>query len=322
MQSKTKVHIAIVVVIALIVLWCIPATIDAPAKSLNQENDRGSEIKPIRLVNHQDENGLFYVLNDKGNIENIIDVDIKLDNNIKKTAAGYICASKNKLVLDGSYEYSYDFYLQREGNMLQLLLTKFGIINFNYPASGHVEGDNGYQYTDEERGFTAAFPNYPENLGEDVLQSNEQLQQYVNNPVILYGSASWNNPELVQFTSVEYGESTELSSMIDEISEQAGDDYIEYIYSETIRQSLLRYVDGKTAQTATKSFSYTMGDIGGFRSCSATAPILMYDDNGKELGTSYFYAAMVIANDHCYSLTGARNSKADAQRALDSFQLI
>lgn len=83
MQSRTEINIAIIAIIALVILWMIPATIDVPAKSLNQEDDRGSEIKPIRLVNHQDEDGIFYVLNDKGNIESIIDVDIKLDDNIK-----------------------------------------------------------------------------------------------------------------------------------------------------------------------------------------------------------------------------------------------
>lgn len=50
MQSRTKINIAIIAIIALVILWMIPATIDVPAKSLNQEDDRGSEIKPIRLV--------------------------------------------------------------------------------------------------------------------------------------------------------------------------------------------------------------------------------------------------------------------------------
>lgn len=321
MQSRTKINIAIIAIIALVILWMIPATIEVPAKSLNQEDDRGSEIKPIRLVNHQDEDGIFYVLNDKGNIESIIDVDIRLDDNIKEFGAGYICASRDKLALDGSYEYSYDFFLQREGNMLQSLLTKFGIINFNYSTSGHVNGDNGYQYTDEARGFTAAFPNYPENLDNDASRKTE-FEGIVDDFTLLYGSASWNNPESTQFTSIEYGESAELGSMMGEIAEQAGDDYIEYVYSELVKQSLLRYVDGKSAQTATASYSYAMGEIGGFRSCSAIAPFLVFDENGKETGTSYFYAVIVITDDCYYSLTGARNSNADAQRAVDSFQLI
>ena len=47
MQSRTKINIAIIAIIALVILWMIPATIDVPAKSLNQEDDRGSEIKPL-----------------------------------------------------------------------------------------------------------------------------------------------------------------------------------------------------------------------------------------------------------------------------------
>lgn len=144
--SKYKGYIIGAVIIALVVTILVPAEISVSSRSMDEYDENKGQIANIKLVDKTDGYALFEVLgytevNGAMQPSNFyIAVSISLNNIAIGTKGCLGTTSPKGLSFDGSYQYKYDFLFPREGNLLQSLLTRFGIVNFNLPYQGHIEG--------------------------------------------------------------------------------------------------------------------------------------------------------------------------------------
>jgi hypothetical protein len=136
--EKHKGHaIGLVVALLFVASFLIPFRINIPNRSIDEGERNGYEFASITLTERNDDESVFSVHAVPCNFEVVAttnfndDIDIGSDGLV----AGY-----KELAFDGSYQYSYDFYFPKNGNLFQALCTLFGLINFNPPYRGHVEG--------------------------------------------------------------------------------------------------------------------------------------------------------------------------------------
>lgn len=205
------------------------------------------------------------------------------------------------LALDGSYDHQYDFLFPRDGNLLQKVLTSFGIWNFNPSFEGHITGRIDYAYTNDELGFSADFPTTPKaesfSIGNDVSTTSFKGVKSTGFTYVEYqdfSSVSQNGISATDFFAIEQEKKNEiLASMVEMYLEQySGQDGIELDFDYSERQ--------------------------GYPSVKTFVPVT--DRNYNR--TDWYYGTSIIKDNELYVIVGARGTEEQARQAEASFVLL
>lgn len=297
--------LGVAILIALVVMWMIPAEIPVPARTLSDLRDGG---QVVRITYLDGEKGVcvFRVSADPEDFTVIASVELPED--LKPGTKGYLGTRHGNLKLDGSYQYRYDFMFPREGNLLQSLLTRFGIWNFNYPCEGHIDSSEIAEesvYRNEEEGFSALFPGYP-----TKEEYNETIDGVATTALSFDGSRG------SEFTVVDV---IKLGALMETI--QSGTfEQKQAFAANSLGSSLMRYEN--LLKPTSSEYEPTYSEINGYPCATTIVPFVYQAEDGTEGSSVYCYALCLITDTKVYSLLGARYTLDDAQEALASFALI
>lgn len=295
--------IAAIVVVLAIAAWMIPAEIPVPGKYLNDIDEHGESAAVTYLGGTNGMAGFRiksdpkdFNINVKASIPEYVDVD----------STGYIATSRGSLDLSGQHQYDYDFVFPKEGNLLQSLLTRFGIWNFNIPFKGHVEGIGEILYTSQEEGFSVSFPDYPE--------KSTQSESFPGLGVMSIDS----------FFSFVEGEFTDVDVMdigkFEPMFQSASYDQILELLLNCLNLSLTQFDD--LLIPTTSGYEPYYPDFGSQPCVATIAPFVYRNEDGSEGANVYCYSMCLLANNRIYLIMGVRYTHESAQAALDSFDLV
>ncbi|MEG0504172.1 MAG: hypothetical protein RR547_05965 [Raoultibacter sp.] len=286
-------------IVALVASCFIPATIGIPNRFLDRYEQKNGQIVNITLVEKPDENTAIFEV--KASPDNFyIEVEISLGNDVKPGVQGYV-ASIDNLVLDGSYEYQYDFLFPRDGNLFQKILLSFGVTDFNRPYEGHVMGEDDYPYTNNELGFSADFPESPE-ITTDSPNGDLTLTYF-------HG---------VTNTSLTYLEYFDVSALASVLNGETYEDLLRSITQEGKEAALtsdIKDLIGWYSGQKDLNLHFDYSDRQGYLSAKT---IIAVTDNAR---TDWYYAVTVVKGNETYTILGARGTEEKAKVAEASFVL-
>lgn len=295
--------IGICVVAFLTITWLVPAEIPVPGRALHNMREEGEAFRIIYLGDIGDGNAGFQVYGDPEDYT--FSAKVKVPDDVVREMEGYIGTLHGEVMLDGSYEYSYQFFFPRQGNLLQSLLTRFGIWNFNMPVSGHIEGLGDPVFAYKDVGFSAAFPGRPTADSETMNHPDAG-----NVTITLFDSGDKEFTEMGVITSEVFAQ----------LEKRYSETQLRSKLAESVHDDLMKQSD--YLSPVRDSFTPTYLRVNNHPGVAAIEPFVYLNEDGSQGEQVYCYALCLIADDKVYSLLGARSSREAALLALDSFTLI
>lgn len=305
--EKRKVAVIALVVIALAVSICVPATILVPKRSLEDYRDEGQTVR-IEVVERGDETATFMVTSEEKPI--VFEAEIKLPDEVVDGSRGYVCTSVGEVLFDGSYEHGYDFLFPREGNLLKSFLTNTGQVNFNLPTWGHIVGDGSssgeYIYEDADAGFTASFPSKPE---RDFV-SDENIATTAFSSLLCGRSVYLTDVQYMQFPSVPG------SLEVEALQEESLSAALAYDLS------MLPSASEKEIAFDASQLEFVHGEMQGHLTTTVIASCTVNDTSNGSAVPEHAYGLVVAVDNEVYVLVGVRETYEEAEAALNSFALL
>lgn len=294
--GKYKFYLIGLVAIVIVAMMLIPAKIGIPGRSMEYYHQHDGSIAEVKLIEKvDDDTAIFEVSSSPCNFH--IETTISLGDDIETGVQGYV-ADIYELAFDGSYEYEYSFYLPRDGNLLQKILVMFGISDFNYSTSGHIEGQIDYLYANEELGFSADFPVLPEDVASSIGETENGAYT-----VDFQGVAG------SRFTNILCFDVPHKPNFETEIKQS--DELKDALFTPILRTQLENYSNQENLDL--------VFDFSDRQEWAAAKTITPITSSGK---TFWYYAAATYRDGTMYYVVGARESEEAAKKAEASFQLL